>query len=108
VRLTELDPEFLVVEGPDRWRRTDDIRGADGVIFLCPKCFAANGGPIGTHRVICWSPKVPPDMDPKPDRWNLVGTGYEDLSLVAGSSSILLTSGCRWHGFVKGGEVTGA
>ena len=23
--------------------------------ILCPKCFAENGGPVGTHSVICWS-----------------------------------------------------
>lgn len=37
--------------------------------------------------------RAPPDVDPKPGRWEFHGTGYADLSLVAGSSSILLTSG---------------
>lgn len=33
----------------------DRLEEAQGVRFLCPKCFAANGGKVGTHRVVCWS-----------------------------------------------------
>ena len=91
----------------------DSIAEADGIIFLCPKCFAHNGGSVGTHSVICWNPSVPQTTSPKPGRWNLVGTGYHDLSLVVGSSSVLLNGRCwegaggeGWHGFVTNGEVT--
>jgi len=110
MKLTDLEPVFL------RWEKTPDgeyhfevptIKEATGIMFLCPKCWKANGGARGTHVVICWTPAVPPDASPKPGRWNLVGTGFDDLSLVAGSSSIALGAGCQWHGFVRGGEVTG-
>lgn len=91
----------------------DKIEDAQGVEFLCPKCFAANGNSSrGTHGVICWSSSrgVPDDATPGPGRWRLVGTGYHDLSLMeepGKSRSVLLTGdGCKWHGFVTNGEIT--
>lgn len=106
MRLTELEPKFLHFESIESktYGLTDDITQADGVMFVCPQCYAAQGRP-GSHSVICWSPKVPPEVSPQPGRWNLVGTGYEDLSLVAGSSSVLLMGGCNAHFFVEQGNV---
>lgn len=73
----------------------DTIAEADGLMFLCPKCCAANGGAVGTHRVICWFVgRVPDDVDPKPGRWTPRGTSLSDLTFVpsAGRShSVLLT-----------------
>lgn len=109
MRLIELNPRFVVYRREGRTTYHDHVETiseADGILFLCPRCFLKNGGPVGTHSVICWSPKVPASARPGPGRWNLTGTGFDDLSLVAGSSSVLLTSGCRWHGFVTNGEVT--
>ncbi len=125
VKLPELRPQFLrytteirtwtqrnrdgsttEVTGPQQiFVNVEAIGDADGIIFLCPKCFAANGGSLGTHSVVCWSPRVPPDADPKPGRWNLVGTSYADLSLRAGSSSVLLTGGCNAHFYVERGDI---
>ncbi len=84
----------------------DDAASAQGIIFLCPKCFAANGGPVGTHGVLCWFKDrgVPDEAVPGPARWIATGVGYADLTLAP---SILLTgAGCAWHGFVTNGEVT--
>jgi hypothetical protein len=83
----------------------DAITEADGIGFLCPKCFAQNAGPKGTHHVICWRPRVPADVNPKPGGWEFEGTGYADLSLVAGSSSVLLQGGCNAHFMVTRGEI---
>lgn len=107
MKLTDLEPSFLKFdpETPKTFRMSDDIQGADGISFLCPKCYAEKGGPVGTHSVICWAPQVPQSTSPQPGRWSLVGTGYADLSLVAGSSSVLLMGGCNAHFFVKGGEI---
>lgn len=114
MRLTELAPQFLRYE-----KRADGvflpyvdrIEEAQGISFLCPVCFAKNGGPVGTHGVICWSSSrgVPDDATPGPGRWRLEGTGYGDLSLMeepGKSRSVLLMGGCGWHGFVTAGEVT--
>jgi hypothetical protein len=94
--------EYLVV--------VDALAEADGVMFLCPKCFAKNTGPVGTHRVICWFvDRVPDDVDPKPGRWTPRGTGLSDLTFVPSadrSHSVLLTGGCGWHGFVASGDAS--
>lgn len=88
----------------------DTLAEADGVMFLCPKCFAENSGPIGTHSVICWFVgKVADDVDPKPGRWTPIGTGLHDLTFVpsAGRShSVLLMGDCAWHGFVANGDAS--
>lgn len=97
--------------GPVEYMPVVDTLGeADGVMFLCPKCFADNGGVIGTHRVICWFVgKVDDTVDPKPGRWTPQGTDLSDISFVpsAGRShSVLLTGGCGWHGFVVDGTAS--
>jgi len=109
MRLSELEPQFLKITSPTTFQDVDAIADADGVIFLCPVCFRANGGSVGTHSVICWQPHVPQTIPPTPGRWNFVGTGYGDLTLRAGSSSIALTGdGCKAHFFITNGEIVGA
>jgi hypothetical protein len=111
----QLDAEFLVIVEPGTYRRQPDKAGAHGVKFLCPKCFAVNGGPVGTHSVICWSRSsgTPEDMQPGPGRWKMDGTGLDDLTLNGdapdggGARSVLLTGGCGWHGFVDDGYAHG-
>lgn len=82
---------------------------AQGVMFLCPACFLKNNGPIGTHRVICWSRSrgVPDSVIPGPGRWKLVGTSIDDLTLEADypstQRSVDLSKSCGWHGFVTNG-----
>lgn len=116
--MTDLEPRFLKREDDSNFRYVDSVAEADGILFLCPKCFLKNGGSVGTHAVICWDPSVPQTTHPVPGRWDLVGTGLHDLSLVAGSSSIKLPSPtpeeekagkgpCGWHGHITGGDVTG-
>lgn len=84
---------------------------AQGISFLCPKCFAENKGPRGTHSVICWSRSrgVPEDATPGPGRWKLDGTSFDDLTLNADppstARSVQLTGGCGWHGFITNGEA---
>jgi hypothetical protein len=121
MRLTELEPHFLPLATPGElssdgrpfsWKEVDNIVEAQGIRFLCPVCFAANKGPVGTHQVICWSRSrgVPEDEKPGPGRWKLDGSGYDDLTLNAdppsGSRSVLLTGGCGAHFHVTAGEVT--
>lgn len=106
MKLIELAPEWLARESDTVFRMVDTLAEANGIKFLCPKCFQQNQGAVGTHAVICWNPSVPQTTNPTPGRWNLVGTGFDDLSLVAGSSSVLLPPPCSWHGFIRAGEVT--
>ncbi len=111
MRLVELEPRFQrIVEPGKRWQEVDTLAEAQGVMFLCPKCWRSNGGPVGTHAVVCWflDRGVADSETPGPGRWRGLGTSLEDLTLEAGSSSILLTGGCQWHGFIRNGEVTDA
>ena len=119
LKLVDLKAEFLchpqVDEEASMYRvshqRTDSMEDAHGVIFLCPKCFAKNNGPVNTHSVICWGPTVSQEFDPKPGRWEMHGTGLHDLTLKGAhgkSDSVLLTTkmGCRAHFHVRNGSIT--
>jgi hypothetical protein len=108
VKLTELDPHFLKCTEPlgfDHADEIEDLAEAEGLMFLCPTCFRANKGATGTHSIIVWRPTVSRDVFPGPGRWDFVGTGYHDLSLKAGSSSVQITGGCRAHFFVRNGRI---
>lgn len=84
---------------------------AHGVMFLCPKCYQANNGPVGTHMVICWSRSAgaPDDATPGPGRWRMDGAGLDDLTLNAdppsNARSVQLDGGCGWHGYVTSGRA---
>lgn len=106
MKLVDLDPFFLKWISDVEHHTDATFAEADGVMFLCPKCWVANSGAVGTHAVICWKPHVPQSTVPGPGRWEHKGTGFADLTLFAASSSILLTDGCRWHGFITNGEVS--
>ena len=109
MKLTELEPQFLKWIDDTHFSDVDKIDEADGIFFCCPLCMKnANMHRPGVHGVICWEPNVPQTTSPTPGRWNMSGTGYGDLTLTAGSSSILLTGeGCKAHFFITNGEITG-
>lgn len=109
IKLIELEPTFVKRESNTEFWEDVPIAEADGVMFLCPKCFQAKGGRIGTHMVLCWKPSVPKEMKPGPGRWTFQGTGFADLTLNP-SVNLDVNDGspCKWHGFVRNGEVTNA
>ena len=106
MRLRELEAKFLVRDSDKSIRFVDSIEEAQGIMFLCPKCFHNDRG---AHQVICWfRGKVPDDVTPGPGRWNPSGTGLDDLTFVPpGAVSVWLSGegGCGWHGFVVNGEA---
>lgn len=110
MRLSELDPRFVRWKEGGSIQTVEAIGEAQGLWFLCPKCFLENKGPVGTHAVVCWSENrgTPPDVRPLPGRWTISGSGLHDVTLSGEngkSGSVLLTDGCRWHGFVTNGEI---
>lgn len=135
MKLTELVPVFVRYEARlDTWTQivgdaatwkpgdpTEEVSGprecvvfvetleeAQGIEFLCPKCFVVNGGSRGTHwcNVSFEGRGVAPELGSHgthgPSRWGVTGTGFGDLTL---SPSILLDGGCGWHGWIQAGEV---
>jgi hypothetical protein len=109
VKLSELEPQFLKIESPKIRKHVATPAEADGVSFVCPKCLHNNGMKRpGVHSIICWKPNVPLKVSPGPGRWDMTGTSYADLSLVAGSSSVLVRKeegGCGAHFFITNGQI---
>ena len=108
MRLRELDASFLRIIEPKRYLHQDDIESAQGLFLLCPACFQKNGGKVGTHAVICWfsGRGVSDEEYPRPGRWAPHGTGLDDLTLVSGSSSVLLQGApCKAHFYVRNGGI---
>lgn len=112
VRLIDLEPEWVRDGDAPGTRQRDaslTIDTSQGVMFLCPKCFEKNGGPVGTHSVLTWfrGRGVEPERRPGPGRWTVTGTGFEDLTL---QPSVDLTAGGRhpdeWHGWISNGVAT--
>jgi hypothetical protein len=135
MKLTDLEPQFIryesrvenyrLVDGdPATWeqrgRPTKEVTGlreykifvpslseAQGITFLCPKCF--NGSRAGVHlcEVTFSGRGVPDDMgthnkNGEAVRWGVSGNGVEDLTTTP---SILIEDGCGWHGFITSGEI---
>ena len=108
MKLTELEPQFLRYKLDGHYVPVHELAQADGISFLCPKCFAANGGKTGTHVVTCWfEGKVPDDTKPC-GRWTPAGTHYRNLSFVLGRNerSLQAINDCRFRPFLADGEIT--
>lgn len=105
MNLIDLEPQFLKNTDSVTHRIVDSIEQADGIMFLCPKCFKEKGTKIGVHSIICWNPSVPQIVNPTVGRWRFIGTGYNDLTLTAGSSSIKIENGCKAHFFITNGQI---
>jgi hypothetical protein len=138
MRLSLLEPQFIRYEDRiDTWERVigdektwrdrgcpteqvtsprehrivvSSIAEAQGIHFLCPKCYAENNGATGTHMVeVTFEGKgVLPHHGIRGDnggpvRWNVSGSNFEDLST---SPSILMLCGCAWHGYITNGEAS--
>lgn len=105
--LSELEAEFVRHgENGGIRREVAALADAQGVMFLCPACFASNGGAVRTHRVLCWfrGRGVPDDAKPSPGRWDPEGHDLTDLTLRP-SVDLSPTNGCKWHGFVTAGSA---
>lgn len=90
------------VTGPREYLcNVDTLQEAQGIMFLCPKCFRDNNGPVGTHR--CPLPFAGRGVDPAKNQWNVTGSGYADLSTTP---SYLIVGGCSWHGYITNGQVS--
>lgn len=127
MRLVDLDPEWIYDFNPltRGFKRADDshtpslvstrgnpdwpplprldVVNAQGIMFLCPTCFAKNAGARGTESVLCYftGRNVPPEALPGPGRWGVTGTGFEDLSLTPSVN----VDNEHWHGFITNGEI---
>lgn len=119
MRLVDLEPEFVRYRtdtGPSGVRQilspAANLAEAQGVMFLCPVCFARNGGSVGTHLIaVTFHGRGATDdqgsrgRGGQPSRWHATGSSAEDLTLTP--SIDLGPGGCGWHGFITNGDVRG-
>jgi hypothetical protein len=113
MRLSKLNAQLITrhtLDGRITHGPAASLADADGILFLCPKCFRENNGPVGTHSCICWFVgKVPDSAEPGPGRWNPTGTGIEDLTFVPSLGhehcSVKLNGGCEFHFNIVNGEA---
>jgi hypothetical protein len=102
VKLTDLNPSFIGAGGPGISTRTAagelepvPARHGVGLSLDCP-CGCGVG---------CYVPFANPlDGGPQYDAqgWQRTGDTFETLTL---SPSIQRLSGCKWHGFIRNGEI---
>jgi hypothetical protein len=99
MKLTDLEPQFLKRSKPTEYDLTNDIHEADALQMRCPACHWAWGrtGHGHVHTLTLWLPEPP--------LWCFEGTGYKDLSLMAGRVAVTMTTGCRAEFWVKKGKV---
>ena len=71
MKLTKLEPQFIRFTSPGHHSLVGTLNEAQGVKFLCPKCFTKNGGNVGTHSIMVWfrDRGVPEAEVPGPGRW---------------------------------------
>lgn len=104
------DADFEMREEMQQYlHEVDTLAEAQGITFLCPKCYGVNGGCIGTHEVqVTFRDRGVLDhqgahnTDGRPTRWAVSGMGFDDIVI---QPSILLQGGCGWHGFVGSSGV---
>lgn len=107
--LRQLEGKLIKAAANGSYGPSPSFAEADGVFFLCPKCFETNGNSnVGTHGCICWfRGRVPDSQTPGPGRWNPQGTSIDDLSLVPpGMPSVQLNGGCNAHFNVTNGQIS--
>lgn len=136
MKLVELQPRFIryesriktyevVIGDPSKWQPGDPTRQvtgpreykifvptllkAQGIVFLCPKCFVPQG--VGTHLVeVSFAQRGLVDEvgthnnKGQPVRWEVSGNDYTDLTTTP---SVLIEGGCAWHGYITKGTILG-
>ncbi len=108
VNLRQLDADLIklgeTVDGGTVLTPVNRLEEADGVMFLCPACYRKNGGPRGTHTVVCWRRGVDMKHRPGPGRWLFTGETVANLTL---EPSVHLTSdqGCGAHFYIRHGDI---
>lgn len=83
----------------------ETLAEADGIQFLHPEEFRRNKGSEGTCilQILFKGKAQYPDMTEP--RWNVSGTGLDDLTI---SPSILSKGNVEWHGWIRNGQVVDA
>lgn len=117
MKLIDLEPTFYIWKSDNLYERTDKFTEADGIGFLCPKCYTDNpreDKTITTHSIICWKRHIPQTTPPTLGRWNFSGTDYNDLTLTPSVNLDIRNEDgtrkypneCNAHFHISNGEIT--
>lgn len=95
------------------FEHVERVADAHGIKFLCPKSFAKNNGPVGTHSVYIFftgSPYAGHNTKGEEVRWQVVGgSTIDDLqlspSILEQDDELAPEHRCGWHGFVGSNGV---
>lgn len=98
------DDDFEEVTGPKGvFTPVETLAEADGIWFLCPKCFATDHHSVSVgFSGIATPGTYGHNKAGQPVLWNMSGTCIDDLVLTP---SIQLEGGCNWHGFLGSNGV---
>lgn len=126
MKIRDLDGEFFRVSEDGKGRYcSDEINGAQGVLFQCPTCGIGkergvsddgDGFIVGAHYIaVCFAnpvnaPVAPASFDKNP-RWQMSGTSLDDLTLSPSVNCDIEgpnrePSVCKYHGWVQNGDVS--
>lgn len=100
VKLADLEPRLLTKNG-----KTESVADAVAIDFLCPGCFAKNGGPVGTHHLrvhFAGRDGVPAGRN----TWQVSGSTVHDITLQPSIVSEAGQGCVGWHGFVRNGDAS--
>lgn len=107
-RLIDVDPRWVSAGGEgisDKDGNPVPERHGVGISFECP-C----GLDVGCDRTrvyVAFSNPLdggPPHINPGQPTWDRTGDTFETITL---QPSILRVGGCAWHGYLRGGLLTG-
>lgn len=104
MKLTDLNPQFIGAGGEGITRDGEPVpeRRGIGITFNCP-CGCDELVFIPFRNPLDGGP--PWDSDPRRALWDRTGEDVETLTLTP---SIQRLGGCRWHGWIRSGEVVPA
>jgi hypothetical protein len=105
MRLTDLNPLWVDAGGPgisDRNGNPVPARHGIGIIFDCP-CGCRMRSYVDFSNPLDGGPPFRDDGH----SWQRTGETFETLTLYPSIKRDRAWCGCAWHGWIKGGEVTG-
>ena len=101
--LADLDAKLVTVTEDGAMAVAQTLPESHGIRFLCPACFQENGGAAGTHSIfLLFKGYLPLAWLPDLKRWEVSGTGLQDLTL---RPSVHVVAPCGWHGWVTDGTA---
>lgn len=113
MRLDDLEAtfigEFKIIDGRTQWREIPSIDGAQGVVFICPKC--QNESILVPFASPRGAPMIPIEAFPGiTHRWTFTGDSIGSLSIfpsidlsVVSPTNPAHPGRCYFHGWVKNG-----